>query len=72
MTAFSLEAYHLIKIIEIFIKSEDNLSREHIRHLNSVETKIFETLAWKSDSIIWSIIAEEKVPGYDEVGFFRL
>ena len=67
LEAFNIEAYHLIKIIEIFIKSEENFSREQIRHLNSIETRVFEVLVWKNESIVWSIFKEEKIPAYDEV-----
>jgi hypothetical protein len=67
LDTFNIEAYNLIKIIEVFIKSEENFTREQIRHLNSIETRIFEVLVWKNESIIWSILKDEKIPAYDEV-----
>jgi hypothetical protein len=70
LDAFNIEPYHLIKIIEILIKTEENLSREQIRHLNSIETKILESYVWKQDSFIWSILKDERIPAYDEVSIY--
>lgn len=64
---FSINAYDLLKIIEIIIRVEENLSRDLIRHMNTIETKILESFAWKSNSPIWSLLKNESVPTYDEV-----
>ncbi len=69
LTAFSLHAYGLSKIIELFIRSDDSLSRDVIKHLNSIEKQILESYAWKTDSPLWNVLREagNHVPVFDEV-----
>jgi retinoblastoma-like protein 1 len=38
--------FDLIKVIETLVRAEDSLPRELKRHLNSIEEKILESLAW--------------------------
>lgn len=39
-------AFDLIKVIEALVRAEESLPRELKRHLNSIEEKILESLAW--------------------------
>ncbi len=66
---FSLHAYDLLKIIELFIRSDESLSRDAIRHLNSIEKQILESFAWKTDSPLWDVLREagNHVPVFEEV-----
>jgi hypothetical protein len=51
-----LHPFNFYKVIEPIIREEEGLSRDVVKHLNSVEEKILECLAWKSDSPLWEII----------------
>ncbi|XP_063311817.1 retinoblastoma-like protein 1 isoform X1 [Pelobates fuscus] len=63
-----LSPFNFYKVIEVFIRSEDGLSRDMVKHLNSIEEQILESLAWTSDSVLWELVeATETVPTYEEV-----
>ncbi len=51
-----LHPFNFYKVIEPIIREEEGLSRDVVKHLNSVEEKILECLAWRSDSPLWEII----------------
>ncbi|XP_012256845.1 retinoblastoma-like protein 1 isoform X2 [Athalia rosae] len=69
LNALNLEPYYFYKVIEIIVRSEDQLSRDIVKHLNYIEEKILETLAWKSESPLWEAIrkTEGGVPSCEEV-----
>lgn len=69
LTALNLEPYYFYKVIEIIVRSEDQLSRDIVKHLNFIEEKILETLAWKNESPLWEAIEKTQggVPSYEEV-----
>ncbi|XP_074618862.1 retinoblastoma-like protein 1 [Acropora palmata] len=65
---FDINPYHFYKIIEVFIKAEDGLSRDIIKHLNHIEEQILECLAWSHDSPLWTSIHQAgSVPSCEEV-----
>ncbi|KAG7207865.1 hypothetical protein KM043_009463 [Ampulex compressa] len=66
--ALNLEAYYFYKVIEIIVRAEDELSRDVVKHLNEIEEKILESLAWRSDSPLWPVIQStpEGVPSCEE------
>ena len=55
-TEYRLHAFNFYKVIEPIIREEDGLSRDVVKHLNSIEEKILESMAWKSDSPLWEAI----------------
>lgn len=59
---FNLEPYYFYKVIEIFIRAEDGLSRDVVKHLNLIEEQILESLAWKGDSPLWDSLKECALP----------
>jgi len=69
LKALNLDAYYFYKVIEIIVRTEDQLSREVVKHLNQIEEKILESLAWQSDSPLWQTIQSlpEGVPSCEEV-----
>ncbi|CAL7952077.1 unnamed protein product [Xylocopa violacea] len=69
LNALNLDAYYFYKVIEIIVRAEDQLSRDVVKHLNQIEEKILESLAWQSDSPLWSAIQStpEGVPSCEEV-----
>ncbi|XP_053309761.1 retinoblastoma-like protein 1 isoform X2 [Spea bombifrons] len=63
-----LSPFYFYKVIEVFIRSEDGLSRDMVKHLNSIEEQILESRAWTSDSVLWELVeAAENVPTCEEV-----
>ncbi|XP_030917328.1 retinoblastoma-like protein 2 isoform X2 [Geospiza fortis] len=66
---FDIPVYHFYKVIEVFIRAEDGLCREVVKHLNHVEEQILESMAWKQGSVLWDRIRENenKVPTCEEV-----
>ncbi|NXX50686.1 RBL2 protein, partial [Tricholaema leucomelas] len=66
---FDIPVYHFYKVIEVFIRAEDGLCREVVKHLNHIEEQILESMAWKQESILWDRIKENenKIPTCEEV-----
>uniref|UniRef100_A0A914X0W0 Retinoblastoma-like protein 1 n=1 Tax=Plectus sambesii TaxID=2011161 RepID=A0A914X0W0_9BILA len=48
---------HYYKVIELIIRAEPELSREMVKHLNKVEERVLEELAWSMDSPLWTLLA---------------
>ncbi|XP_037257953.1 retinoblastoma-like protein 1 isoform X2 [Falco biarmicus] len=66
-----LRPFYFYKVIEVLIRSEEGLSRDMVKHLNSIEEQILESLAWTQDSALWNALqaSENKVPTCEEVVF---
>ncbi|XP_042545829.1 retinoblastoma-like protein 2 isoform X1 [Dipodomys spectabilis] len=66
---FDVPLYHFYKVIEVFIRAEDGLCREVVKHLNQIEEQILDHLAWKPESPLWQRIKdnENRVPTCEEV-----
>uniref|UniRef100_A0A671WHF5 Retinoblastoma-like protein 1 n=1 Tax=Sparus aurata TaxID=8175 RepID=A0A671WHF5_SPAAU len=66
---FKLSPFYFFKVIEVFIRSEEGLSRDMVKHLNQIEEQILESKAWSADSALWSVLqdAGNKVPTVEEV-----
>lgn len=58
-----------VQVIEVFIRSEEGLSRDMVKHLNSIEEQVLESRAWTADSALWSALqaAGYKIPTVEEV-----
>lgn len=68
LTCFNISAYHFHKIIEIVVRSHDELlSRPLIKHLNYIEETCLESLAWKNESPLWDIIRASALPTWSDV-----
>uniref|UniRef100_A0A2K6FR99 Retinoblastoma-like protein 1 n=1 Tax=Propithecus coquereli TaxID=379532 RepID=A0A2K6FR99_PROCO len=65
----NLQPFYFYKVIEVVIRSEDGLSRDMVKHLNSIEEQILENLAWSHDSALWEALqaSANKVPTCEEV-----
>ncbi|CAJ0593524.1 unnamed protein product [Cylicocyclus nassatus] len=63
-----LPAVSFQKIIEVVIRNESRLTREMVRHLNHVEERVLEELAWTKDSALWTALSRkpDSVPTCDE------
>ncbi|XP_077581531.1 retinoblastoma-like protein 1 [Stigmatopora nigra] len=68
---FKLAPFYFFKVIEVFIRSEEGLSRDMVKHLNLVEEQVLESRAWTSDSALWGALraAGDNVPTVEEVNF---
>ncbi|XP_017158750.1 retinoblastoma-like protein 1 [Poecilia reticulata] len=71
ISVFKLPPFYFFKVIEVFIRSEEGLSRDMVKHLNAIEEQVLESRAWASDSALWSALeaAGGKVPMVEEVNF---
>ncbi|CAK9855657.1 unnamed protein product [Sphagnum jensenii] len=49
-----ITAFDLSKVIEYFVRHEDTLPRELKRHLNSIEEKLLESMAWEKGSSMYT------------------
>lgn len=69
LEALSIEPYHFYKIIEIIVRAEDQLSRDMVKHLNLIEEQILESLAWQSNSSLWTNLqaSNQPVPTCEDV-----
>ncbi|XP_008108176.2 retinoblastoma-like protein 1 isoform X2 [Anolis carolinensis] len=67
----NLRPFYFYKVIEVLIRSEEGLSRDTVKHLNSIEEQILESLAWTKDSALWDALqaSENKAPTCEEVIF---
>ncbi|NXH22512.1 RBL1 protein, partial [Bucco capensis] len=71
LEVLDLRPFYFYKVIEVLIRSEEGLSRDMVKHLNSIEEQILESLAWTRDSALWHALqaSENKVPTCEEVVF---
>ncbi|XP_004585849.2 retinoblastoma-like protein 1 isoform X1 [Ochotona princeps] len=67
----NLQPFYFYKVIEVVIRSEDGLSRDMVKHLNSIEEQILESLAWGQSSALWEALkaSANRVPTCEEVIF---
>lgn len=49
-----ITAFDLSKVIEYFVRHEDTLPRELKRHLNTIEERILESMAWEKGSSMYN------------------
>uniref|UniRef100_A0A673LMH5 Retinoblastoma-like protein 1 n=1 Tax=Sinocyclocheilus rhinocerous TaxID=307959 RepID=A0A673LMH5_9TELE len=68
---FQIPPFYFYKVIEVFIRSEEGLSRDMVKHLNSIEEQVLESKAWTKNSALWTALnnANNKVPTVEEVNF---
>lgn len=59
--------FFFYKVIEPIIREEQGLSRDIVKHLNTIEEKILDCLAWTKDSPLWILLSKTPSPTYAEV-----
>lgn len=62
LEALNLKASNFYKVIELIVRTKDQLSRDVVKHLNSIEEQVLESLAWTSDSPLWQSIIASNAP----------
>uniref|UniRef100_A0AAX7SF33 Retinoblastoma-like 1 (p107) n=1 Tax=Astatotilapia calliptera TaxID=8154 RepID=A0AAX7SF33_ASTCA len=55
ISVFKQVPFYFFKVIEVFIRSEEGLSRDMVKHLNSIEEQVLECRAWTTDSALWNV-----------------
>uniref|UniRef100_A0A8C4ZM67 Retinoblastoma-like 1 (p107) n=1 Tax=Gadus morhua TaxID=8049 RepID=A0A8C4ZM67_GADMO len=55
-STLSLPPFYFFKVIEVFIRAEEGLSRDMVKHLNSIEEQVLEKEAWTRDSALWTAL----------------
>ncbi|XP_056462535.1 retinoblastoma-like protein 1 [Gadus chalcogrammus] len=70
-STLSLPPFYFFKVIEVFIRAEEGLSRDMVKHLNSIEEQVLEKEAWTRDSALWTALGASghQVPTVEEVNF---
>ncbi|TSZ40536.1 Retinoblastoma-like protein 1 [Bagarius yarrelli] len=71
LETLQLSPFYFYKVIEVFIRSEEGLSRDMVKHLNVIEEQVLESRAWTKDSVLWEALkkANFAVPTVAEVNF---
>ncbi|XP_022672518.1 retinoblastoma-like protein 2 isoform X2 [Varroa jacobsoni] len=67
LNVFGLKGYDYYRIIEPVIRSEQQLSRDVVKHFNRIEEQILECIAWRSDSPVWEQLGSKQVPQAQQV-----
>lgn len=63
-----LYPYLFYKVIELVIREEERLSRDIVKHLATIEEKVLDSMAWESDSPLWTAIAANgSIPSCQDV-----
>ncbi|KAM9451466.1 retinoblastoma-associated protein [Clarias gariepinus] len=66
LDVFQLHAFDFYKVIESFIKAEPTLKHDMIEHLWRCEQQIMESIAWKSDSLLFELLKQCREDGPEE------
>ncbi|MCI4386587.1 hypothetical protein PGIGA_G00064160 [Pangasianodon gigas] len=66
LDVFELHAFDFYKVIESFIKAEPTLKHDMIEHLGRCEQQIMESIAWKSDSLLFELLRQSREDGPGE------
>ncbi|KAL4715050.1 hypothetical protein ACJJTC_003201 [Scirpophaga incertulas] len=68
LSVLQLSALHFYKVIELVVQAlVERLTRDIIKHLNTVEEEVLESLVWQSDSPLWEQLSTTRVPPSTEV-----
>ncbi|XP_077987637.1 retinoblastoma-associated protein-like [Glandiceps talaboti] len=57
LNVFCLKGFDFYKVLESFVKAEPKLTRDVIKHLQTIESHILECIAWQSDSPLFKFDA---------------
>ncbi|KAG0500259.1 hypothetical protein HPP92_000331 [Vanilla planifolia] len=67
-----ITAFDLSKVIESFVRHEETLPRELKRHLNSLEERLLESMAWEKGSSIYNFLIVAKPSLSSEISHLGL
>ena len=60
-----IQTHNSLRAIELVVRSEKGLTREVVKHLNAIEETVLESLAWESDSPVWTALQQYVVGEYN-------
>lgn len=63
LNVFDLSAFDFYKVIESFIKADPTLSKNIIKHLETCENLIMESIAWRTGSPLFELLKQEHEGG---------
>ncbi|XP_018323439.1 retinoblastoma-like protein 1 isoform X2 [Agrilus planipennis] len=68
LQALDIQPFDFVRVIELIVRSQDQMPRDAVKHLNMVEQTIIESLIWKSESPIWEAIKKsgDDFPKFEE------
>jgi len=61
---FQLKAFEFFKIVESVVRHEPDFPRAIVRHLNNIEEKILESLAWEENSTVFLLMEDKSNRSY--------
>ncbi|CAG9795684.1 unnamed protein product [Diatraea saccharalis] len=68
LTVYDISPLHFYKVIELVVQAVvEKLSRDIIKHLNTVEEEVLESLVWTSESPLWEQLNKMPVPASTDV-----
>ncbi|EEB12417.1 P107, putative [Pediculus humanus corporis] len=69
LNALNIESYYFYKVIEMVLRTEDQLPRVIVKYLSMVEENILETLVWQNSSPLWIALKNESttIPKCEDV-----
>ncbi|KAL8574807.1 hypothetical protein ACOMHN_031914 [Nucella lapillus] len=56
LTTLHIQAYDFLKVLESFIRAEPKLPVDVVKHLQNIEYRILESIAWKEGSSLFEVI----------------
>ncbi|VVC27835.1 Retinoblastoma-associated protein, B-box,Retinoblastoma-associated protein, A-box,Cyclin- [Cinara cedri] len=74
LDALQIHPYHFYKVIEVIVRVEDKLPRDMVKHLNSVEEQVLDSLSWQSKSPLWDLIDKNHkvIPHYEDIALVTI
>lgn len=67
-----ITAFDMCKVIESFIRHEDSLPRELMRHLNSLEETMLESMVWEKGSSLYNSLIASRPDLQEEIKRLKL
>ncbi|KAH9791522.1 retinoblastoma-related protein 1 [Citrus sinensis] len=67
-----ITAFDMCKVIESFIRHEDSLPRELMRHLNSLEETMLESMVWEKGSSLYNPLIASRPDLQEEIKRLKL
>lgn len=68
LNILEISSFYFVRVIELIVRSKDQLPRDIVKHLNSIEESILSSILWRSDSLIWEAIRKNReIPKFEEI-----
>jgi len=69
LESLGIHSFHAWKVIETIVMNDVGLSRSIVKHLNTIEETMLETMVWRVDSPLYTTLSEcpARPPKYEDV-----